>query len=507
MARPKKKQPIGKFRVEFSGKLWWLQQEILDHLNEKILNPKGEPYRFFIPVCGRQVGKSYFARRVAADYSINDGKQVVWVSPSMPTARTHWNTLKKDLKKSGIPHDISEQAKEITFPNGGTIAVRSAIEPDNLRGLSPDLLILDEGAFFRNGNYVWYQVLLPMVTASRGKVLIPTTPNGRNWVYELYLLGVNVEDEYYKAWNVPSTASPFQDHKLLEHLRKNMPKNKWLREFEAKFLDDAGSIFTGAEDAAIVPMLLRPSAEHLRKGYYVAGGDFGFSNDFSTFTVVYVPHDGSPPQQVFGARWTDYGTLATVKKLWELLVLWKPKTFVMENNGIGNTLFRLLKEVVKGKDIDLMREVYQGEQGHDTLASVRSMIVADTKLIALHVDNSIKRDLVEDAATKIEYGRLDLLTEACDYGKTQLSEMSTYEREPTRTGQNITYNAAEGYNDDCVSALYLAVYTLPKSTKTSFEVIKGGSGDTESVNQDTKKKAKNPFKGMGKTLNGRRKIA
>lgn len=449
------------YKVEFGFTPYNLQREIIDTLDGKRKNPQtGEPYRFLIAALGRQSGKSWLARYTLLDRAVNRRQNCMWIAPAIPAARTHWNKLVDLIKRSGIPvKRISQAAKEILFHGGGVISVRSALEPDNLRGDSLDYVVLDEAAFFRDGEYVWWQVVMPMLTATRGVALFTTTPNGRNWLYPLFKLGLDGKDDYYRSWNVPSTASPYQDLKLLERLRTTMPSLKWREEYLAEFLADGGGVFSGLEDAAISKFLGFPEKGHA----YIAAIDFGWSNDNNVFTVL----DKFTRKQVFGVAFNNIGTIRTVKKLIELMDYWMPEITYIEKNGVGEALLGLIKDLLSGKDIEGKQDIKKlinERTKTDPDGEPLEQIVGNHKIRVIHMTNEIKREMIEKLAADIEYKRLEILSEETPFGVQQLDEMSTFERKRTVTGL-ATYGAAENHHDDAVMALALAYKGMPPVKK------------------------------------------
>ncbi len=445
--------------IEFAFTPYPLQKEIIAFVNGDKCNIYGEPYRFFIAALGRQTGKSWLAKFLSLEYAAKRNKSVMWVAPTISAARSHWNDLVKLIRASGmieagVCSKPSQQAKEITFTAGGSITVRSAIEPDNLRGGSLDLIICDEAAFYRNGSYVWYSVIQPMVTATGGKILVTTTPNGRNWLYTLYLRGKKETDKLYKSWNFTAYVSPHQDKELLDDLKQTMPSQQWREEYMAEFLADGGGVFAGVDIASVVDMLYEPVELH----EYVVGVDVGYNNDYTAITVV----DTTERRQVWGKRFTGTGTIHTIRSIISVLEQWQPTALYIEKNG-GETFVNLLRIVLGGGEIDDIVEVINNESDGDGEDSIET--VGKYKLVAIHVNNDIKRRMVERLAADIEYKRFTILSIDTDYGTVQNSEMSTYERKPTSSGMSVTYNAAEGSHDDTVSALYLAYSGVKKYSK------------------------------------------
>lgn len=462
-------------KVQLAFEPYGLQQEIIDHIDGKIKNKYGDRFRFFVAAMGRQVGKSLLAKNLAIEHGNNRREEVMWVAPSIPTARKHWNDLVAMIEKSKMPvKKINQSFKEIIFVDGGSISIRSALEPDNLRGGTLGLLILDEAAFFRNGQYVWNSVLLPQITASGGVALLLSTPNGWDYFYELFKKGQDPHNRYWKSWQAPSYISPYQDKDLLDDLKTTMPEFQFREEFMAEFLADSSGVFSGGEKAAVVDPIQSPLSDRV----YVAGIDFGFNHDATIFTVM----DKYTHEQVFGSRFFNYGTIDTVKRLVSHLRHWQPEITHLEKNGMGDTYFSLLRSALMGMNIDNLEsdgsnDLEENETDREFKAEWGG------KLKALYIDNKTKRKLVETLAADIEYGRIKILKPTPgEYGEIQLSEMSTYKRERTKGGLDVTYNAAEGSYDDTVSGLYLANKGIPRPGKPEFL---------------SKKFKKSPFRGRG----------
>lgn len=481
----------GKIKAEFAFIPYDLQKDIINHLDGIVKNAQDEPYRFFVVAIGRQAGKSWLAKYTLLDRAINRDQRCVWVAPTIPTARSHWDDLVKLVELSGVPtKKISQAAKQIIFAGGGEISVRSAVEPDNMRGLTVDYVVMDEAAFFRDGDYVWFSIVLPMVTASRGVVLFTSTPNGLNYFHKLYLQGTDPNNRLYKSWHAPSTISPYQDPVLLAELKASMPEYQYREEFEAEFLADGTGVFSGAEKAAQIEPLDAPLDGHT----YVAGIDFGFNHDATTFTVI----DKYTREQVYGKRFYNYGTAGTIRQLVTMLRLWRPEVTHLEKNGLGESLFEILKGVLSGnaeiplefmQDPEDLPTVDESEpipfdgEADDSWTERNYRADWGGKIKAIHMDNPTKRMLVERTAADIEYGRLKTLKNTPgSYGEIQLSEMSTYKRERTKSGMDITYNAEEGSYDDTVSGLYLAnkgvkrykpLIDKPKAEKLSKNPFRG----------------------------------
>ena len=429
------------------------------HIRNLVLH---SPYRFIICPIGRQWGKSYLGKALAIETAGVNGQKVIWVAPAQSAAEDHWVELLDWLEDYPRIY-INRTKKVIRFPNGGEIRVRSTVKPDNIRGSSINLIIADEAAFFERGEYVWDQVLTPMITAVRGKILALTTPNGRNWVYDKYLLGQKKGEDLYISVRYPSSSSPIQDLPLLESLRRTMPSRRYRVEYEAEFLADGGGVFAGVDRASVIEFISSPQEGHS----YVAGIDVGHNDDSTCVTIV----DKYTRQQVAGYRFTDIGTIQPLRKIIDILGEWQPEITSVETNGVGRHFFSLLKEVL-----------YHGLETEDTILNLINDVDMDSvsmdevvgghRVRGIHMDNKLKREYVERLAADIEYGRFHILTQGSDYGVKQMNEISTYERKRTAAGLNITYGAADDCHDDTVTALYLAYSLVPPHIRREFDFSK-----------------------------------
>ena len=81
---------------------------------------------------------------------------------------------------------------QVNYPGGGEVRVRSADNPNSLRGEGLDLVILDECAFMKEET--WGEVLRPSLSDRQGSAMFISTPKGRNWFWRLYQNGINGED-------------------------------------------------------------------------------------------------------------------------------------------------------------------------------------------------------------------------------------------------------------------------------------------------------------------------
>lgn len=451
--------------------------------------------RFKVVAFGRQSGKSWLAKRVLLEEAANNHKRCWWVAPSIPTAADHWEDLLRLIEDSGLPTaSINKSTKTIKFLGGGSIRIRSAEVPDNLRGGTLDFLVLDEAAFMAEN--VWFKILQPTITASRGSVMFLSTPNGQNWFYRLFKLGQNDKFPDFMSWHMPSTEAPYQDHQMLDIIRQTVPAMVWREEYMAEFLADSGGVFAGLDKVVPREMIYDPIPGHV----YEAGIDWGMDGDYTIFTVA----DKYEQKQVYGERFNSIGTIEQANRIIDLLNHWKPEVAYIEMNGVGAPMYRLIRDKFQDSRSETTTDNYKeylGLGGH-------------TKIRGIFLNNAKKRQMIESLAAAIEWGRFSPLVRMDDndtetYGAIQMSEMSTFQRKRTASGLEVTYSAAEGYHDDTVMGLALCYIGLNDyilrtergNNELSDEAVKEFLNDRRAAIRRTPKA--NPFRASRPRQSGR----
>ena len=212
----------------------------------KLHFPKKETARFFVMVCGRRFGKTTASAMEATYYASQPNKKIWLVGLSYDKADLMFREI---WQKMVIGHQenierASEKERYIKFKWGTVVEAKSADNPDSLVGEGLDLLIIDEAAKVKPR--IWDMYLSPTLSDRKGKAIFITTPEGFNWVYDLYLLGQS--DDLWESHQAPSWDNHFafpdgkKDQFLLER-KRNMAKEVYEQEYCAKFTSFAGRVY------------------------------------------------------------------------------------------------------------------------------------------------------------------------------------------------------------------------------------------------------------------------
>ena len=197
-------------------------------------------------VCGRRFGKTTASAMEATYYASQPNKRIWLVGLSYDKADLMFREIWQ-LMVVGHANDIvraSEKERFIKFKWGTTVEAKSADNPDSLVGEGLDLLIIDEAAKVKRR--IWDMYLSPTLSDRKGKAIFITTPEGFNWIYDLFLLGK--EDELWESHQAPSWDNHFafpdgkKDHFILER-KRNMAKEVFEQEYGAKFTSFSGRVY------------------------------------------------------------------------------------------------------------------------------------------------------------------------------------------------------------------------------------------------------------------------
>lgn len=166
-----------------------------------------EMKRFTVLVCHRRFGKTVFAvaRLVSSALNAsNRGKQdarFAYVAPYLKQAKeVAWTYLCRFTRV--IPGaKCNETENSVVLPNGAKVRLFGADNPDAMRGMYFDGVVLDEVADMRP--QVWGEIIRPAMADRKGWALFIGTPKGINLFYDLYMQALKTpqDDGYTPGWH------------------------------------------------------------------------------------------------------------------------------------------------------------------------------------------------------------------------------------------------------------------------------------------------------------------
>ena len=233
-------------QINFNIDLTKKQQQAYSILHDK-------DTQFLIARWSRQCGKTVLAEIMMIEYLCKPKTFNAYISPTFAQGKKVFSELTQLLENTGIIAKANAADLKIESVYGSTLKFFSMESPTSIRGVTVSgILVLDEAAFFpsqlSDGSDPYYNVIFPIIKARKPKVLVISTPNGKQGMYyDLYLKALNKERGYHEL-----TATIYDDELIsneeIAELKRGYPPLAWQQEFEVEFLDNALTVFQGFSD-------------------------------------------------------------------------------------------------------------------------------------------------------------------------------------------------------------------------------------------------------------------
>jgi len=171
----------------------------------------------------------------------------------------------------------NESDLSVIFPNGSVITLYGADNPDALRGIYLDGVVMDEVADMRPN--VWGEVIRPTLADRLGWALFIGTPKGVNLFYELYQRAKSDPTWYAALYRADETNILHPEE--LEAAKREMTESQYAQEFLCDF--------AASNDDVLIPINLGVEASQrklhdveVKGGFKVMGIDVArYGNDSS----------------------------------------------------------------------------------------------------------------------------------------------------------------------------------------------------------------------------------
>lgn len=239
------------------------------------------PARFKVISAGRRFGKTLLAIEWllfhAGGAVTAPRRSVAIVAPSQKLLADIWTHLANTLVD--ITATCSRRDMRLELLNGSVIDGWILSDPNVGRGRRYHRLVIDEAAHSPYLRPAWQRALSPTLTDFRGEAWFVSTPNGRNYFYELYQRASTTKG--WRAFTAPTSANPCISQDELAARREDLPPLVYAQEYEAQFVDLVGAI--------VKPEQLRelPAPAHLTRA---VGVDLAISSrqeaDYTAIVVA-----------------------------------------------------------------------------------------------------------------------------------------------------------------------------------------------------------------------------
>jgi|ETNvirnome_2_300_1030623.scaffolds.fasta_scaffold00052_50 hypothetical protein len=192
----------------------------------------------------RQTGKSLTISILAICEALkNPGGHIVIVGPTDRQAGELFNKILAHVKNAPIGSEIatSTQRQLIMRNNCRISALPVGDSGDTIRGMTANVLIMEEAAFIKDT--IVNQVLTPMVAATQGKIIKISTPFAMNHFYNSFQSDDNYISHRY-TWEDALRVGHFSVE-FIEEQKKQLGENsiEFRTEYNAEFIPDEDSYF------------------------------------------------------------------------------------------------------------------------------------------------------------------------------------------------------------------------------------------------------------------------
>jgi len=192
--------------------------------------------RFNVIVCHRRFGKTCLAiwKLVAAAVE-KDNARLAYIAPTYRQGKAvafdYLKEYTEPLMQLGGSRNETEL--KIDLYNGSRIQIFGADNPDALRGLGFDGVVMDEFALM--SPRTWTEIIRPAVSDKLGFVIFIGTPMGHNQFWEVYDFAKRTDSkDWYGCMYRSSDTNVIPDWEL-EDAKRTMPDSQFEQEYECSF--------------------------------------------------------------------------------------------------------------------------------------------------------------------------------------------------------------------------------------------------------------------------------
>ena len=201
---------------------------------QKVLHAALDGHRFAVAVCHRRFGKTVLAVNQLQKRALLCDKprpRFAYIAPTYRQGKAiAWDYMKHFARP--IPGvEVNESELRIDYPNGGQVRIYGADNPDSLRGIYLDGVVLDEYGLM--DPTIWEEVVRATLTDRMGWAFFIGTPNGKNQFYDISQTAQREPDWFHASYKASQTH--ILNPEELMSARSTMTQDQYSQEFECSF--------------------------------------------------------------------------------------------------------------------------------------------------------------------------------------------------------------------------------------------------------------------------------
>ena len=395
--------------------------------------------RFNVVLACRQSGKSISACAYLLWYVLfNPEKTVAILANKGATAREMLNRI--TLMLENIPFFLQPGSKALNkgsleFSNNSRI-LAAATSGSSIRGMSVNLLYLDEFAFVERAAE-FYTSTYPVISAGKDtKVIVTSTANGIGNQFHKIWEGSVQEINEFKSFRVDWWDVPGRDEKWKEQTISNTSQLQFDQEF--------GNTFFGTGDTLInADTLLNLRAKPPKR--YMEGGLL------KIYEEPIKDHDYVMTVDVSKGRGQDYSTFTLI----DISVRPFAQVAVYRNNTISPLLFpNIIYKYAKPYN-----DAYVVVESNDQGSVVCNGLYHDLEYENVHVESSVKANAIGiEINRKTKRLGCSAIKDILETNRLTVNDDNTILEISTFEAKGQSYEASEGNHDDLMMNLVLFGY-------------------------------------------------
>lgn len=408
--------------------LYPYQEDMFRHFNE---------HRFSIVLACRQSGKSISCVGYLLWYAcFHPEKTIAILANKGATAREMLSRV--TLMLENLPFFLQPGCKALNkgsleFSNNSRI-IASATSGSSIRGMSVNLLYMDEFAFVERANE-FYTSTYPVISAGKEtKVIITSTANGIGNTYHKIWEGAIQGINEFKPFTVNWYDVPGRDDKWKEQTIANTSQLQFDQEF--------GNTFFGTGDTLVnAETLLSFRAKPPKK----------VEGDFHIYTLPQPKHDYIMTVDVSKGRGQDYST-ATVIDI-------STRPFKQVAVYRNNTISPILLPNFIYKYASFYNNAYVIVESNDSGQLVCQGLYQDLEYENMHMESAIKSDRIGiEMNRKVKRIGCSSIKDILENKKLDICDENSIFEISTFVSKGQSYEASDGNHDDLMMNLVLFGY-------------------------------------------------
>lgn len=246
------------------------------HRSQKIVHRHGARHK--VVTAGRRFGKSNIGGHelapealltytLAEDLKRAGKRREFWiVGPEYSDSEKEFRVLYNALERLDVPFDHpgtynapwSGDMRISLWDGLFQVHAKSAKYPATLVGEGLSGVIMAEAAKLKPS--IWHKFIRPTLADFRGWSLHTTTPEGKNWLYEMWQRGQDPADTEWQSWRMPSWANPVvfpngRNDPEIKDMEADMSVERFRQEIGAEFSEYVGRVFKDWDEETHVQSL------------------------------------------------------------------------------------------------------------------------------------------------------------------------------------------------------------------------------------------------------------